>query len=72
MNSRNRKRLTNRFAVTGFGAALTLIAVAVPAQANDDDDENWNPPRTYFDAPDLQGIWTNATITTLVRPNDAD
>ncbi len=72
MNSNNRKRLTTRFAVTGFGVALTLVAVAVPAQANDDARENWTAPRTYYDAPDLQGIWTNATITTLVRPNDAD
>ena len=28
----------------------------------------WNPPRTADGQPDLQGIWTNATITPFERP----
>jgi hypothetical protein len=29
---------------------------------------NWTPPRTADGQPDLQGIWTNATLTPLERP----
>jgi hypothetical protein len=29
---------------------------------------NWAPPRTPDGHPDLQGIWTNATVTPLERP----
>jgi hypothetical protein len=30
--------------------------------------KTWTPPRTSFGQPDLQGIWTNVTITPLERP----
>jgi hypothetical protein len=30
----------------------------------------WTPPRTPEGQPDLQGIWTNATVTPLERPSD--
>src|SRR5438034_1750326 len=30
--------------------------------------KTWSPPRTPDGQPDLQGIWTNATITPLERP----
>ena len=32
--------------------------------------KNWVPPRTPDGQPDLQGIWTNATLTPLERPAD--
>jgi len=32
--------------------------------------KTWTLPRTPDDHPDLQGIWTNATITTMERPAD--
>ncbi len=43
---------------------LLLILVAVSAFGQ----KNWKTPRTPDGHPDLQGIWTNATITPLERP----
>ena len=47
-------------------AVLLLLAVALaplPSQG-----QSYTPPRTPDGHPDLQGIWTNATITPLERP----
>jgi len=41
---------------------LTLMALA-PARG-----ESWTPPRTPDGQPDLQGVWTNATVTPFQRP----
>ena len=41
---------------------LTLVALA-PARG-----QNWTPPRTPDGQPDLQGVWTNATVTPFQRP----
>jgi hypothetical protein len=48
-------------------AAIIISLIAGLAQASE-----YQTPRTYFDQPDLQGTWTNATITTLERPDDFD
>jgi len=40
---------------------VAAVAAAQPA---------WTPPRTPDGHPDLQGIWTNATITPLERPRE--
>jgi hypothetical protein len=33
------------------------------------DAQSWQPPRTAWGHPDLQGNWTNATLTPLARPS---
>ncbi|MET0272063.1 MAG: hypothetical protein ABW360_03650 [Phenylobacterium sp.] len=44
-------------------AALALAASAARAA-------DYEPPRTAFGAPDLQGTWTNASLTSLERPTN--
>ena len=46
-------------------SAGTMAAMAGCAAAE------WQAPRTHFGAPDLQGTWTSATVTTLERPSQA-
>src|SRR5580704_18944266 len=58
-----------------FGALATLAAssfaqttpVKSPAPAKS---KSWTPPRTADGHPDLQGVWTNVTLTKLERPKD--
>ncbi|HEX5005905.1 MAG TPA: hypothetical protein VFV70_02265, partial [Hyphomonadaceae bacterium] len=50
--------------IVAIGAALTGIASPALAQAPD----AYRPPHTSWGAPDLQGYWTNASITKLTRP----
>jgi hypothetical protein len=44
-------------------APLTAQPAAKPAAR-----ESWTPPRTADGQPDLQGYWTNSTLTPLERP----
>ncbi|MDZ4373669.1 MAG: hypothetical protein U1C74_19910 [Phenylobacterium sp.] len=46
-----------------FLLAATLWTLAAPVLAAD-----WAPPRNAFGHPDLEGAWTNATITPQARP----
>jgi hypothetical protein len=48
----------------GLLACGLAIAPAAMAQAADD----YAPPRTSWGAPDLQGYWTNSSITRMTRP----
>ena len=58
-------------------ALLTLIAfVSLPITAFGQPrppqprTTRWEPPRTPWGQPDLQGIWNNVTATPLQRPNE--
>src|SRR5262245_48856798 len=46
-------------------AAIPLVAQRSAAPFNA---RIWSVPRTSDNQPDLQGIWTNATLTPLERP----
>jgi hypothetical protein len=46
---------------------LPILLLSLPARAAD-----WEAPRLPWGDPDLQGVWTNATITTLERPDGMD
>ena len=43
-----------------FGALLMVLFGQAP--------RGWNPPRTPDGQPDLQGVWTNGTLTPFERP----
>jgi len=56
-----------------WGAVVLLVPVSLrgatpPAAARASVPKNWNPPRTPDGQPDLEGVWTNPTLTPLERP----
>src|SRR5437879_8644832 len=63
---KGRPRVNRRLAGS-IGAMTLAIALAsmTPAPA---DGQGWSQPRTPDGQPDLQGVWSNATLTPLERP----
>ena len=57
-----------------FAAAVVAVASLLPApvmsQAPTTAVDTWTPPRTLWGHPDLQGIWTNETITPFERSSE--
>ncbi|MBM4183228.1 MAG: hypothetical protein FJ207_03270 [Gemmatimonadetes bacterium] len=49
-------------------AAAVVLGGGAPVAAQSRAGPTWTPPRTPDGRPDLQGIWTNATLTPLERP----
>jgi hypothetical protein len=53
--------------IVGLVFALTIWGAT--SMATPENDSHYQPARTPSGAPDLQGTWTNATITSLERPD---
>ena len=56
---------------TAIGLAVVLVTIVGAGQTGSAQSQNpgaWVVPRTSWGAPDLQGIWTNATLTPVERP----
>jgi hypothetical protein len=47
-----------------------LISISITVMGLSAAPKSWTPPQTPDGHPDLQGIWTNATLTPLERPAD--
>ena len=53
-----------------YAVLVTAIALASSAIGQQKPAASWKAPRTADGQPDLQGIWTNATLTPLERPRE--
>jgi hypothetical protein len=63
-------RSSIRTAPLAFALAAGWFAVPVSGQVRPAAPKKWTVPRTPFGQPDLQGIWSNATITPFERPEE--
>ena len=57
-----------RMLFAGVGLAVLAIAASPVAMAQ----AGYAAPRTSWGAPDLQGVWSNASVTKLTRPAGVD
>ncbi len=60
--------MNHRFIFGAGAVALTFTLVSAQTPAPKSSSKNWTVPRTPDGKPDLQGVWTNATLTPLERP----
>ena len=52
----------------GQTSAPGAKAAGVQGPRDQSGTKTWSPPRTPYGQPDLQGLWTNATVTPFERP----
>ena len=58
-----------RTLLASIGPAVAVLAlVPATAMAQSGAEDGWTTPRTPWGEPDLQGVWTSATLTLLERP----
>jgi len=63
--------LTRLCLAAGFGLlALVPVYGQAPAKVASAGNKDWSMPRTLEGHPDLQGFWTNASVTPLERPKE--
>jgi hypothetical protein len=56
--------------ISSFVAAVEAAEQADQAAGATAKAKGWAPPKTAWGDPDLQGVWTNATITPFERPKE--
>jgi len=56
-----------KFTAISIAALIGALAAAAPALAQSPKASAYHAPRNAFGQPDLEGVWTNATLTTLER-----
>ena len=66
MGTRNQRRPRTLLLATAC-ATIVAGAIAIP-YAQSTGSEAYTAPRTAWGTPDIQGIWTNATLTPIERP----
>jgi hypothetical protein len=64
----NQRNLASVAALMLVGVAVGTVPQPIAAQAPSSAARSWTVPRTPDGRPNLQGIWTNATVTPLERP----
>jgi len=60
--------MNKRWLSTVLVIYVLLVLAAAPVLAQSGADDGWLPVRTAWGDPDLQGVWTSATLTPLERP----
>src|SRR5438552_1203071 len=65
-SKRSEVKMSHRLFVL-LGALAALIALAVPATAQQAPSKTWTPPKTPWGDPDIQGIWPGNTGVPMQR-----